>query len=195
MSCARPLKTASIRVFSSIEPITSPITTGGSAVSTGICEMSNFFILSIVWRTVSLGCTCTSPASSGSLVPIRVGDRRVVAGRQEAVGPHPPVAEDLAEVPAAAVGQQDHHDVVGAEVAGGLETGCHGETAGPADEQSLLARHPPGVVERLGVGARDDLVDDRAVVGGRPEVLADALDEVRPAGAARVDRALRDRRR
>ena len=71
MSCARPLKTASMRLFSSIEPITSPITTGGSAVSTGIWEMSNFFIVSIVWRTVSLGCTCTSPASSGSLVPIR----------------------------------------------------------------------------------------------------------------------------
>ena len=30
-----------------------------------------------------------------------------------------------------------------------------------------------------------------AVVGRRPDVLADALHQVRPAGAARVDRALR----
>ena len=35
-----------------------------------------------------------------------------------------------------------------------------------------------------------DVVDDRRVVGTRPEVLADALDEVRTARAAGVDRAL-----
>src|SRR6201999_4530496 len=44
--------------------------------------------------------------------------------------------------------------------------------------------------ERLGVGHRDDLVGDRAVVGLRPEVLTDALDEVGPPAAAGVRRAL-----
>ncbi len=39
------------------------------------------------------------------------------------------------------------------------------------------------------VGDLDDPVGDRAVVGLGPEVLADALDEVGPAGAAGVDRA------
>ena len=34
-------------------------------------------------------------------------------------------------------------------------------------------------------------VDDPGVVSGRPEVFADALDKIGPAGAAGVDRALR----
>src|SRR5262249_60279542 len=41
-----------------------------------------------------------------------------------------------------------------------------------------------------GVAHLDDAVDDRRVVGGGPEVLADALDEIGAAGAAGVDRAL-----
>src|SRR5690606_2833763 len=65
--------------------------------------------------------------------------------------------------------------------------------AGPADEQRLLAGQPPGHVERVLVGHRDDLVADGPVVGLGPDVLADALDEVGTAGAAGVHRALRVR--
>ncbi len=45
-------------------------------------------------------------------------------------------------------------------------------------------------LERLGIGHGDHLVGHRRVVGGGPEVLAHALDEVRAARAAGVDRAL-----
>src|SRR5690606_23759385 len=62
--------------------------------------------------------------------------------------------------------------------------------AGPADQQPLLARQPPGHVERVLVGHRDDLVADGPVVGLGPDVLADALDEVGTAGAPGVHRAL-----
>src|SRR5205085_37731 len=55
----------------------------------------------------------------------------------------------------------------------------------------LLAGQAPGHVERVGVRHRDDLVGHRAVVGVRPEVLADALHQVGPPAAARVHRAFR----
>ena len=120
----------------------------------------------------------------------QLGDR-VAGGRvREAVGAHPLVVEDLAEVAAAAVGQQHHDHVVGAGGCRGLERRDHGHAARPADEDALLAREPARHLERLGVGHRDDLVRHGGVVGRRPEVLADALDEVRAPGAARVDRAL-----
>ena len=57
-----------------------------------------------------------------------------------------------------------------------------------ADEQRLLARQPPRHVERVGVGDGHDLVGDLPVVGRRPEVLPDPLDEVGPPVAARVHR-------
>ena len=76
------------------------------------------------------------------------------------------------------------------ELLGGLERGGDREPARAADEQSLLAREAAGQLEGLGIGCRDDLVDDRRVIGGRPEVLADALDEVRATRAAGIDRAL-----
>ena len=109
---------------------------------------------------------------------------------EEAVVGHPLVAEDLVEVAAAAVGQQDDDDVVLGQLLGGAQRGDDGHAAGAADQQALLAGQPPGHREGVAVGDRDDLVGDVAVVGGRPEVLADALDEVGPAGAAGVDRAL-----
>ena len=43
----------------------------------------------------------------------------------------------------------------------------------------------------VGVADLDDPVDDARVERRRPEVLADAFDQVRPAGAARVHRARR----
>ena len=76
-------------------------------------------------------------------------------------------------------------------VGGDLEGGGDGEAGRAADQQPLLAGEPPGHRERVGVADRDHLVGDLPVERGRPDVLADALDQVRAAGPARVDRALR----
>src|SRR3546814_8785906 len=71
-----------------------------------------------------------------------------------------------------------------------LQGGGHRGAARASDEQPLLAGDAAGHGEADGVADRDDLVDHGGVVGRRPEVLADALDEVWPAGAAGVDGAL-----
>ncbi len=42
-----------------MEPATSPVTTGGSAFSTGSWETPYSRMMSIASRTVSVGCTCT----------------------------------------------------------------------------------------------------------------------------------------
>src|SRR3546814_3912835 len=65
-----------------------------------------------------------------------------------------------------------------------LQGGGHRGAARASDEQPLLAGDPAGHGEADGVADRDDLVDHGGVVGRRPEVLADALDEV---GAARSE--------
>ena len=65
-----------------------------------------------------------------------------------------------------------------------------GEPARAADQQRLLPGQPPGGEEGVAVADRDDPVGHAAVVGLRPEVLADPLDQVRAPGAAGVDRAL-----
>ncbi len=112
---------------------------------------------------------------------------------QEAVVRHPLVVEDLAEVAAAAVGEQHHDDVVGPEALRDLQGPDDRHAAGAADEQALLLGEAAGHLEGVLVGHGDDLVGHVPVVGARPEVLADALDQVRTAGAAGVDRALRVR--
>ena len=121
------------------------------------------------------------------------GDETLAA--QEAHVEHPLVVEDLREVAATGVGQQHHHDRVGAERARDLEGRAHGRAARPADEETLFVRDPARHQERIGVADFHDAVDDAAVEGGRPEVLADPFDEIRPAGATRVHRARRGRRR
>src|SRR2546423_894810 len=57
--------------------------------------------------------------------------------------------------------------------------------------QAPRPREPAGKGERVLVGHLDDLVTDGPVVRPRPEILADALDQVWPAGPAGVHRALR----
>jgi hypothetical protein len=94
------------------------------------------------------------------------------------------------------VWQQDHDDLllgVGllGQLVGELDRGEGGHAGGASDQQRLLPREPAGHRERVGVGDLDDPVGDRGVVGGGPEVLPDALDEVGAAGATGVDRALR----
>ncbi len=112
-------------------------------------------------------------------------------GGEEAVVGHPLVVEDLAQVAAASVGQQHHDDVIRLGIPGDLERGDHGHAAGAASQQRFLAGEASRHQERVRVADRDDLVADALVVGLRPDVLADALDEVRAARPAGVDRSFR----
>ncbi|CKO52484.1 Uncharacterised protein [Mycobacterium tuberculosis] len=117
--------------------------------------------------------------------------RPVKAAAQEPIGRHPRVVEDFRHVAPAAVGQQDDDQRVGPGFLGDLERGNHRHPARPADQHRLFAGQPPGHVERVGVGHRDDLVGHARVIGRRPEILADPLDQIRSAGTARIDRSLR----
>ena len=191
--CACPENSASSRSFSAIEPATSPVTTGARPSARAAARR----------RTRACSRSPRGRSRSGGRAPARGMPPRLLAstsatvdsaaaGRgQEAVPRHPLVVEDLRQVAAPAVGQQHDHHVVRAGPAGHLQRGGGGHPAGAADQQALLAGQPPGQLERVLVGDLDDLVADRPVVRLRPEVLADALDQVRPAGAAGVDRALR----
>src|SRR5207248_2960497 len=78
--CACPLNSASSRSFSAIEPATSPVTTGGSALSTGSWETPYSRITSIASRTVSAGWTWTS---SGSRTPLPSSTSPTVASVPE----------------------------------------------------------------------------------------------------------------
>jgi len=120
------------------------------------------------------------------------GDDRLVRRRfEEAVLVHPLVVEDLREVAAAGVGQQDDDQVVRIELARDADRGDDREPAGAADQEPGRAGEQPRHQERVPVADRLDLVDDRLVERRRPDVLADALHQIGPAAAAGVDRALR----
>ena len=109
---------------------------------------------------------------------------------QEAVRRQPLVVEDLREIAAPAVREQHHDHGVRPGSRGHPHRGHGSHPAGPTDEQALLAGQPTRHREAVPVGDGDDLVAHRAVVGVRPEVLTDALDEIGPPGPARVDRPL-----
>ena len=123
-----------------------------------------------------------------------VTDQRLAGLRgQEAVVRHPVVVEDLGKVAAAAIGKQHNDHIAGPRAARGAEPGRDREAARTADEQRLLAGQPAGHQEGLRIGDRDDLVTDGPVVGVRPDVLANPLDQVGTARATRIHRALRVR--
>ena len=67
-SDAAPENTASVRPRSLTAPATSPIITGGSASTTGICETPYVCRISMASRTVSVGCVCTRSGSAPDLV-------------------------------------------------------------------------------------------------------------------------------
>src|SRR5258708_2974549 len=69
---------------------------------------------------------------------------------------------------------------------GGGGRGARG--AGPAGGRPFVTGPPPRRGKALAVADRDDAVDDRRVVGGRPKILADALHQIRATRAARVHR-------
>ena len=124
----------------------------------------------------------------GAFAGHHVADGLPAVGLQKAVVGHPLVVEDFRQVALARVGQQHHDHRVRAGLGGDLQRGNDGHAAGAADQQPLLAGQPAGHGERVAVVDRDDPVGDGGVVGLRPEVLADTLDEVRPAVSAGVDR-------
>ena len=118
-----------------------------------------------------------------------VADVRLAA-LEEPVLVHPRVVEDLAQVAAAAVGEHDRDHRLGVvDARRDLERRVHGQPARAADQQALGLGQPARREERVLVGDRHVAVDDRRVVGLGPEVLADALDEVRVDLLVGVDRA------
>ena len=99
-------------------------------------------------------------------------------GVEQVVVAHPGVVVDLAQVALARVGEQHHHQVVGAERERHLDRdpGRHARRA--AHEHRLLACQPSRHVETVAVVAGDHPVDDLEVGGGRDEVLAHPFDLV-----------------
>ena len=108
----------------------------------------------------------------------------------ETVVRQPLVVEDLGQVAAARVGQQDDDEVVRRAGRRDLQSSDRGHAARATDQQSFFTSQPPGHRERVGVAHCHDGVDDRRVVGARPEVLADPFDEIGAAGPSGVHRAL-----
>ena len=117
------------------------------------------------------------------------GGRRARRVVEHAVDEHPVVVEDLREVGAAAVGEDHEHRLVGRQLLGDAQRGVQRHAARGADQDALEPRDPARRRERLAIGDAEPAVDDVAVERRRPEVLADALDEVGVHRLARVDRA------
>ena len=144
----------------------------------------------MAWRTVSSGWVWTSGGSGRVARRQQVRPTVAPGGPQEPVVGHPPVVVDLRQIAPPRVGDVHHDHRVGPEVAPDHQRGRDGGAARAAEQQPLLPRHPPGGGEAVGVGDRHHPVDDRGVVGGRPEVLADALDQIGAPRPPRVDRPL-----
>ena len=68
-----------------------------------------------------------------------------------------------------------------------LQRAPHGRAAGHPGQHPLASRELPGRVDRVLVGAGQDLVEQVAVEHGGDEARADALDAVRARGAAGED--------
>ena len=177
-------------------PTTSARANGGSALTTGTCETPYSRRIAMASRTVSSGWTWTRGGSDG--VPLRClwasSSVTVSVGRsaraEEAVVRHPAVVVELGEVAPAGVGDDHDDDGVAPGLVPDLEGGPDGGTGGAADEDPLLAGDPAGGQEAVAVRDHDDPVGDVAVVGVRPEVLTDALDEIGTTAATRVHRSL-----
>ena len=119
-------------------------------------------------------------------------DRRL--GRvplQEPVLEEPVVVVDLREVAAAAVGNQRDDRRVGAEARGHLQHRPDGGAARAADEHALFARQAPGSAERVPVGHRDVLVDQRGIVGFGQKSSPIPSTRYGWTSSGRVDRAFR----
>src|SRR5215211_5312085 len=118
-------------------------------------------------------------------------DRRGRRGPiDESMLAEPVVVVELREVATTRVGDQRDHCRLGPVPLRDLEGGPDRRAARAADEQALLTGEPPRGAERVTVRDRRILVDDRRVVGGRPEVLADPFDKVgMHVVRVRVDRA------
>ena len=122
----------------------------------------------------------------------RVEDRghAPVALDEEPVVRHPVVVEHPRQVPASGVGVEHDHDR--RRIGGARDADRSGDRqpARPADQDPLGAAHAARGEEALLVADRDHLVVEVGLPRGREEVLADTLDQVRPARPAGEHRAL-----
>ncbi len=122
-----------------------------------------------------------------------LGDVDGAADRgQQAVVAHPLVVVELAEVVAAAVGQDDDDDLVDAirlpDQVAHQGTGCDESRAARfAREDPFLARDPACHREGVAVRHPHPAVDRRRVVRAGEEVLADAFGQVGPRRVAAQD--------
>src|ERR1019366_7098738 len=105
----------------------------------------------------------------------------LTAGADEAVIGHPLVVVDLGQIAPTRIGEQHHDHVVGTELTAELDGGPYGRAARPPGQDALLPGGAPGHDEGVPVAHHDDPVDHEGVVGTRPEILPDPLDQVRTA--------------
>ena len=128
--------------------------------------------------------------------PVALGREHVARdralGAQEAHVEHPLVVEDLREVAAArSRGAARPRPRRGRASRATSSAACTAVPPEPpmSSPSSRVTRR--AMRNDVGVAHLDDAVDDAAVEGRRPEVLADAFGEIRAAGAAGVHRARR----
>ena len=161
---------------------TAPTTAEGSwAETTGSWETRCSCSSETASRTRKWGWTVTSTGNSpASLLRAQhVADGELGVALEKAVLAHPGVGEDLGQVGAPAVGQDDHDHGRGVlDLGGDEERGVQRQTAGAAGQDALGMSQPPGGQERVAVGDGHPAVDRRRVKRRRPEILADALDQV-----------------
>ena len=98
----------------------------------------------------------------------------------------------MRQVGAAAVGEHDGDERLGVvDLGRDLQRGVDRHAARAAGQDALGHRQAAGGQEGVAVGDRDVAVDDLGIERRGPEVLAHALDQVRPHLGRGVDRALR----
>lgn len=109
------------------------------------------------------------------------------SGSAKAVRRHPLVVEDLGQVAAATVGKEHDNKCVGAFALGDFECRDDSHAARSTDQQAFFTGETTRHLEGVRIRHSDDLVRDGRIVGGGPEIFADAFDQVRATGAAGVD--------
>ena len=126
-----------------------------------------------------VGAEVTSAGSPPGFADRTSSTAGLLGAFDEAVLEHPRVAVQLRQVVPAGVGEQhDDHGVIG-ELAGDRQGGDHGRAGRAADQDALLPGDGAGGEQRVAVRHPHPPVDHLRVEGLRPEVLADALGEVR----------------
>ena len=104
---------------------------------------------------------------------------------------HPSVVEQLGEVTPTGVRDYHHDHGLTPCLLSDLESDPYRCTGGATDEDPFFPGNPAGCEKAVAVGNHHDLVGDLPIVGGGPEVFADAFDQVGTATPTRIDRTFR----